>query len=59
MVYGTDAMIPVAIDPPSWQWETAALEENTEALQENLDLIAELREKTHFREFATKQRAAR
>ncbi|MCH79825.1 RNA-directed DNA polymerase (Reverse transcriptase) [Trifolium medium] len=58
-VYGTDAMIPVEIDPPSWRRETATLEENTEALQENLDMIEELREKAHFREFATKQRAAR
>ncbi|MCI65531.1 hypothetical protein A2U01_0086789, partial [Trifolium medium] len=25
----SDAMIPVEIDPPSWQRETATLEENT------------------------------
>ncbi|MCI18563.1 gypsy retrotransposon integrase-like protein, partial [Trifolium medium] len=59
MVYGTDAMIPVEINPPSWRRETTTLKENTEALQENLDMIEELREKAHFREFATKQRAAR
>jgi hypothetical protein len=33
--------------------------ENSEALQENLDLVQELRDNAHFREFVSKQRAAR
>ncbi|MCI83473.1 hypothetical protein A2U01_0104749, partial [Trifolium medium] len=52
--YGADAMIPVEIDPPSWRRETAALSENNAALQESLDLVQELREDAHFREFYTK-----
>ncbi|WJX34365.1 hypothetical protein P8452_22487 [Trifolium repens] len=59
MVYGTDAMIPAEISPPSWRRDTLTLEENSEALEENLDLIQELRDKAHFREFVSKQRAAR
>ncbi|MCI66698.1 hypothetical protein A2U01_0087956, partial [Trifolium medium] len=35
------------------------LPENNAALQESLDLVQELRDEAHFREFYTKQRAAR
>ncbi|WJX63867.1 hypothetical protein P8452_48702 [Trifolium repens] len=59
IVYGTDAMIPAEINPPSWRRDTLTLEENSGALEENLDLIQELRDKAHFREFVSKQRAAR
>ncbi|CAJ2643996.1 unnamed protein product [Trifolium pratense] len=59
MVYGSDAMIPVEINPPSWRRETTTQEENDRALEENLDMIEERRERAHFREFAIKQRAAR
>jgi hypothetical protein len=59
MVYGTDAMIPVEINPPSWRRETTTPQENLEALQENFNLVQELRENAHFREFVSKQRAAR
>jgi hypothetical protein len=59
MVYGTDAMIPAEISPPSWRRETLTLEENSEALGENLYLVQELRDKAHFREFVSKQRPAR
>jgi hypothetical protein len=59
MVYGTDAMIPAEINPPSWRRDTHTLEENSEALEENLDLVQELRDKAQFREFVSKQRAAR
>jgi hypothetical protein len=52
MVYGTDTMIPVEINPPSWRRETLTTDANKEALQENLDLLEEVREKAHFREFA-------
>jgi hypothetical protein len=58
MVYGSDAMIPVEINPPSWRRETLTANENKEALQENLDLLEEIREKAHFREFAMKQRVS-
>jgi hypothetical protein len=54
MVYGTDAMIPAEINPPSWRRDTLTLEENSGALEENLDLIQELRDKAHFREFVSK-----
>ncbi|KAK2435873.1 hypothetical protein QL285_020900 [Trifolium repens] len=59
MVYGSDAMIPVEIDPPSWRRETVTAAENKMALEENLDLLEEVREAAHFREFAMKQRATR
>ncbi|KAK2416882.1 protein NYNRIN [Trifolium repens] len=59
MVYGTDAMIPAEINPPSWRRDTLTLEENSETLEENLDLVQELKDKAHFREFVSKQRAAR
>jgi hypothetical protein len=59
MVYGTDAMIPAEINPPSWRRHTITPQENSEALQENLDPVQELRENVHFREFVSKQRAAR
>jgi hypothetical protein len=59
MVYGTDAMIPVEINPPSWRRETITPSENISALGENLDLLEEIRDAAHFREFAIKQRASR
>ncbi|KAK2410326.1 hypothetical protein QL285_045693 [Trifolium repens] len=59
LVYGTDAMIPVDIDPPSWRRETITATENKMALEENLDLLEEVREAAHFREFAMKQRVSR
>ncbi|KAK2375469.1 hypothetical protein QL285_076358 [Trifolium repens] len=59
MVYEADAMIPVEINPPSWRRDTTTPKENSEALQENLDLVQELRDNAHFREFVSKQRAAR
>ncbi|GAU33358.1 hypothetical protein TSUD_364830 [Trifolium subterraneum] len=59
MVYGADAMIPVEIQPSTCRRDTLTLQENNAALEESLDLLLELREKAHFREFYTKQRAAR
>jgi hypothetical protein len=56
MVYGADAMIPVEINPPNWRRETITAQVNEKALQENLDLLEEIREKAHFREFMMKQR---
>ncbi|MCI84693.1 hypothetical protein A2U01_0105971, partial [Trifolium medium] len=37
----------------------ATLSENNSALQESLDLVQELMEDAHFREFYTKQRTAK
>ncbi|MCI86186.1 gag-pol polyprotein, partial [Trifolium medium] len=51
-------MIPVEIDPPSWRRATLTATENSEGLKENLDLLEEVREAAHFREFAVKQRAS-
>ncbi|GAU40790.1 hypothetical protein TSUD_348870 [Trifolium subterraneum] len=59
MVYGADVMIPVEIQSSTWRRDTLTLQENNAALEESLDLLPELREKAHFREFYTKQRAAR
>ncbi|GAU24437.1 hypothetical protein TSUD_364210 [Trifolium subterraneum] len=59
MVYGADAMIPAEVDPPSWRIATLTAEVNSEALKENLDLLEEVRETAHFREFTVKQRASR
>ncbi|GAU39516.1 hypothetical protein TSUD_68800 [Trifolium subterraneum] len=59
MVYGVDAMIPAEVDPPSWRRATLTAEVNSEALKENLDLLDEVRETAHFREFTMKQRASR
>jgi hypothetical protein len=59
MVFGTDAMIHVEINPPSWRRETTTEEENNADLKETLDLLEEVGEAAHFREFAIKQRASR
>ncbi|GAU24562.1 hypothetical protein TSUD_149030 [Trifolium subterraneum] len=59
MVYGTDAMIPAEVNPPSWRRETLTAPNNDAALQENLDLLEEVREAAHLREFTAKQRARR
>jgi transposase InsO family protein len=58
MVYGTDAMIPVEINPPSWRRDAVTAAENEMALKENLDLLEEVREAAQFREFAMKQRVS-
>ncbi|GAU41162.1 hypothetical protein TSUD_282350, partial [Trifolium subterraneum] len=59
MVYGKDAMIPAEVNPPSWRRETLTAPDNDAALQENLDLLEEVREAAHLREFTAKQRARR
>ncbi|GAU16655.1 hypothetical protein TSUD_326050 [Trifolium subterraneum] len=50
---------PVEIQPSTWRRDTLTLQENNAALEESLDLLPELWEKAHFREFYTKQRAAK
>ncbi|GAU32939.1 hypothetical protein TSUD_153560 [Trifolium subterraneum] len=59
MVDGTDAMIPAKVSPPSWRRETLTAPDNDAALQENLDLLEEVREAAHLREFTAKQRGRR
>ncbi|GAU42950.1 hypothetical protein TSUD_142870 [Trifolium subterraneum] len=57
MVYGADTMIPVEINPPNWRRETLNAPGNETALKENMDVLEEVREMAHFKEFAAKQRA--
>ena len=59
MVYGTDAMIPVEIDTPTWRRDTFSEEANEVGMAVSMDVIDEVREQAHIREFAAKQRAAR
>jgi hypothetical protein len=47
-------MIPAEINPPSWRRDTLTLQENSEALEKNLDRVKELRDNAHFREFVSK-----
>ncbi|GAU41814.1 hypothetical protein TSUD_299800 [Trifolium subterraneum] len=50
---------PVEVQPSSWRRDILTLHENNTVLEESLDLLPKLREKAHFKEFYTKQRAAR
>src|ERR1051325_9985358 len=56
MVFGADAMIPVEVALPSWRRENFEEEANNQALQEEADLLDEIRDMTHIREMAEKQR---
>ncbi|RDX95208.1 hypothetical protein CR513_22298, partial [Mucuna pruriens] len=58
-MFGIEAMIPVEIREPS-PWTTLfKLSENEEELRANLDMLQEVREIAHVREYAVKARAAR
>ena len=59
MVFGVDAMIPVEVVLPSWRRENFEEESNKQALQEEADLLDEIRDTTHIREMAAKQRMTR
>lgn len=59
MVYGADAMLPVEIDTPTWRREHFSEESNEVGIRCTMDMIDEVREAAHIREFAAKQRAAR
>ncbi|XP_039687900.1 uncharacterized protein [Medicago truncatula] len=58
MVYRADAMLPVEIDTPTWRRENFSEEANKVGVQCTMDMIDEVRESAHIREFAAKQRAA-
>ena len=59
MVYGTDVMLPVKIDTPTWRRDNFMEEANEIGVKCTMDMIDEIREVAHIREFAAKQRAAR
>jgi len=59
LVCGADAMIPVEIGEPSLRRELYDPTHNHQNMALHLDLLPELREKTHIRNLSAKQRAAR
>ena len=59
MVFGADAMIPVEVVLPSWRRENFEEEANNQALNEEADLLDEMRDAAHVRETAAKQRMTR
>ncbi|RDX70210.1 Retrovirus-related Pol polyprotein from transposon 17.6, partial [Mucuna pruriens] len=59
LVFGTEAVIPVEVGEPSTRVELFEPEANENELRANLDLVQEIREAAHIREFAIKARVAR
>jgi len=59
MVYGADAMLPVEVDTPTLRRDNFMEETNEIGVKCTMDMIDEIREEAHIREFAAKQRAAR
>src|ERR1051325_7006097 len=59
MVFGADAMIPVEVVLPSWRRENFEEEANNQALNEEADLLDEMRDAAHVRETTAKQRMTR
>ncbi|RDX67749.1 Tf2-11, partial [Mucuna pruriens] len=59
LTYGTEAMIPVEIGEPSPRVSFFVQSNNEEELRTNLDLLQEVREIAHIREYAVKARAAK
>ncbi|RDX88936.1 Tf2-11, partial [Mucuna pruriens] len=59
LTYGLDAMIPVEIGEPSPRIALFEPTVNEEELRENLDLLQEVREIAHIKEYAAKARVAR
>jgi hypothetical protein len=52
MVYGTDAMLPVEIDTPTWQRDNFSEEANEIGIRCSMNMIDEIREQAYIREFA-------
>jgi hypothetical protein len=52
-------MLPVKIDTPTWRRDNFSKEANEIGIRCSMDMIDEIREQAHIREFAAKQRAAR
>ncbi|RDX66569.1 gag-pol, partial [Mucuna pruriens] len=59
LAFGTEAVIPVEIGEPSLRAEFWDPETNEGGLGANLDMVQEVREAAHIREFAIKARVAR
>ncbi|RDX88927.1 Retrovirus-related Pol polyprotein from transposon 17.6, partial [Mucuna pruriens] len=59
LTYGSEAMIPVEIGEPSPRTALFEPATNEEELRTNLDLLQEVREIVHIKEYAAKARAAR
>ncbi|RDX66759.1 hypothetical protein CR513_54446, partial [Mucuna pruriens] len=59
LTYGSDAMIPVEIGKPSPRTMLFESVGNEEELRANLDLLLEVREIAHIKEYAAKARVAR
>ncbi|RDX80912.1 Gypsy retrotransposon integrase-like protein 1, partial [Mucuna pruriens] len=59
LVFGTEAVIPVEIGEPSLRTKFLEPEANENELRANLDMVQEIRETTHIREFAIKARVAK
>ncbi|RDY04799.1 Tf2-9, partial [Mucuna pruriens] len=59
LTFGTKVMIPVEIGEPSPRTALFAPGENEDELRENLDMLQEIREIAHVREYAVKARVAR
>ncbi|RDX74603.1 hypothetical protein CR513_45640, partial [Mucuna pruriens] len=59
LAFGTEAVIPVEIGEPSLRTELFEPKANEGELRANLDMIQEVREAAHIREFAIKARVAK
>ncbi|RDX74023.1 hypothetical protein CR513_46272, partial [Mucuna pruriens] len=59
LTFGTEAVIPVEIGEPSARTTLFEQSKNEDELRANLDLLQELRETAHIREYAVKARVAR
>ncbi|RDX80911.1 gag-pol, partial [Mucuna pruriens] len=59
LVFGTEAVTPVEIGEPSLRTEFLEPEANEGELRANLDMVQEVREAAHIREFAIKARVAK
>ncbi|RDX61757.1 hypothetical protein CR513_59983, partial [Mucuna pruriens] len=58
LTFGTEAVIPVEIGEPSPRTALFEPRENEEELRANLDMLHEVREVAHVREYAVKTRVA-
>lgn len=59
LTYGTEAIVPAEIGEPSWGVMNYSEEVNNIALQANLDLLEEMREKAGVRAVMYRSRMAR
>ncbi|RDX83556.1 Tf2-11, partial [Mucuna pruriens] len=59
LTYGSDAVIPVEIEEPSPRTALFEPTANEDELRANLDLLQEIREIAHIKEYAVKTRVAR